>query len=316
MGRSPPVSELDGFIYGLAAALGWGFGDLSAAVSTRRIGTVRTAAGSLFVGLCALVVFAVATGVRLPTDPAWFARVIALGAIASLSALAFWQSLRLGPITVVGPIGSTVGAVTVILAVIFVPDDPPNAVQWLAVPVAALGSVLAAVVFGASTRGGTRRVSLVGLGPIFAVGSIVSFAFYTVALSGPIREAGWAATLLVTRFTSVTVTWAFTGAILVRARRSGILRSQADRRPIDRRSAGLLIAVGLLGLAAVGALTAGLERAPVWLVGLVSSSGSVVMIVGGLVLFRERLRGSQWVGIGLVGVALVLLAIGPLIDPG
>jgi drug/metabolite transporter (DMT)-like permease len=53
----------------------------------------------------------------------------------------------------------------------------------------------------------------------------------------------------------------------------------------------------------------GLERAETWIVGLASSFGPVVAVLVGLGLLGERLRPSQWLGLGLVGLGLVAVAV-------
>jgi EamA domain-containing membrane protein RarD len=76
------------------------------------------------------------------------------------------------------------------------------------------------------------------------------------------------------------------------------------------RLAVLVLALGLADVSGLAFFSAGLEVAPAWLIGLLASVGPVVAIAAGLVVFRERLRRAQWLGIGLVAVALVLVATG------
>jgi drug/metabolite transporter (DMT)-like permease len=67
------------------------------------------------------------------------------------------------------------------------------------------------------------------------------------------------------------------------------------------------IAGGLLDIAGFVAFAVGLEGAPAWIVGLASSFGPVVSVLVAVLLWRERLQPSQWVG--LVGIALGLVAV-------
>jgi EamA domain-containing membrane protein RarD len=82
------------------------------------------------------------------------------------------------------------------------------------------------------------------------------------------------------------------------------------------RLAVLVLALGLADVSGLVFFSAGLEVAPAWLIGLLASVGPVVAIAAGLVVFRERLRRAQWLGIGLVAVALVLVAVGEAAAPG
>ena len=54
----------------------------------------------------------------------------------------------------------------------------------------------------------------------------------------------------------------------------------------------------------------GLALSPVWLIAMLGQTGRAVAVIGGLVLFRERLTGNQLAGIALLtaGVTLSLLS--------
>jgi drug/metabolite transporter (DMT)-like permease len=72
----------------------------------------------------------------------------------------------------------------------------------------------------------------------------------------------------------------------------------------------LLLAVGVLDAAAFIFFAEGLQRADAWLIGILSQSGRVISVIGGFMLFHERLRRYQWVGVGLVVAGLVLAVAG------
>ena len=54
----------------------------------------------------------------------------------------------------------------------------------------------------------------------------------------------------------------------------------------------------------------GLAYAPAWLIGLLSQSGRVIAVIGGVIFFHERLHHLQWAGVGLVAVGLVMSIAG------
>jgi drug/metabolite transporter (DMT)-like permease len=84
---------------------------------------------------------------------------------------------------------------------------------------------------------------------------------------------------------------------------------------VERRAVGLrlAIAVGLIGglLDIVGfvAFAIGLEQAPTWIVGLASSFGPVVTVLVAVVLWGERLRANQWLGLAGIAAGLVAVAL-------
>lgn len=323
-----------GLLCGLLAALSWGLTDILAAVTARRVGTLRATAGGLLISLLGLLAYAAVAGLAFPADPMRWLPIGLLGVSASIAYLTFWQALRLGPIAVVSPIGASFGALSVVGAVVFL-GERPSQLQWLAVPLTSLGSVLAAVVF---ERGARRRPRLVGLGPLFAVVSVVCFAIATVGLAGPTREIGWAQAILVSRLFNVVTTWSIMLAITRRsagrgvagaldsgaaaapsapepplgATGEGVGAGDAGGRahgPVDAWAIGLMLLLGATDVVGMVGLGIGLSLAPAWLVSLAASTGPVVAIAGGLAVFHERLRPNQWVGVALVAAGIALIAV-------
>jgi drug/metabolite transporter (DMT)-like permease len=297
-----------GVLLGLTSALCWGVTDALAAVFSRRLGTLRTAAYSLLVSVLVLGLATIATEAWRMLDIFYLLRVGAVGVIAAIANLALWQALRLGPVSVVSPVSATVGAATVVLAVLLL-GERPDPVQLLAVPVAATGTMLASIVPHATTR----RPSLIGGGVVLAVVAVIGYALVGVTLRDPIREVGWLPAAFVSRATNTALMWVFLLVVV------GHSRSAPARVPVPAwsgvRQAAVVPALLILGLADVGGLVAfsvGLETSPAWLIGLLASTGPVIGIAVGLTHFGERLRRTQWLGIGLVGIALVLVALGEL----
>ena len=101
--------------------------------------------------------------------------------------------------------------------------------------------------------------------------------------------------------------WLILGA--TRLRRAPTPAS-ADARPIDRRALGLVVAAGLLDIGGFIAFAVGLEIAPTWLIGITSSFGPVIAVTAGVLLFAERPRPVQWLGLALVAASVFLIALG------
>jgi drug/metabolite transporter (DMT)-like permease len=70
-----------------------------------------------------------------------------------------------------------------------------------------------------------------------------------------------------------------------------------------------LLLAGLLESSGQTLRAFALDVAPAWLVGVANPIGPIVVVGAGVLLFGERLRPSQLVGIALVATGLVLLGI-------
>jgi drug/metabolite transporter (DMT)-like permease len=296
------VDDLEGLLLGLTAALAWGLTDTIATFASRRVGSLRATAGTQLTSVVVLTVLLVGTGAPLPADPVVTATALACGAVAALAYLSFFTALRHGPITVVSPVVATYGGLTVVLSVLLLGESLGGA-QALGVAVATAGILLASIVF----KGSIRSVRPVGPGVAYAVVALVAFAVLTVALSGPIRAAGWLPILLLARIANAGMVWLILGA--TRWRRPPAPAS-VEGRPVDRRALALVVAAGLLDIGGFIAFAVGLEIAPTWLIGITSSFGPVIAVAAGVLLFAERPRPVQWVGLGLVALSLFLIALG------
>ena len=296
------MHDLAGVLLGLTAALVWGTTDVVATLASRRVGSLAATAGMVLTSVVALALLVLVTGTRLPEDPSVTVTALASGAISALAYLAFFTALRHGPITVVSPVVSLYGGLTVVLSIQLLGEQLAP-LQAVGVVVATSGVVLAAVAFDQ----GIRSARPVGPGVAYALIALVAFAAVTILLSGPIRAAGWLPIMLLSRIANTSVAWMILGATLVVHRRAA---AASPRWRLDRRAAGLVVAAGLLDTAAFVAFAVGLQVSETWLVGITSSFGPVVAVAVGVLMFDERPRRIQWLGLVLVAASIFLIALG------
>lgn len=292
-------SDLSGLALGLGAALAWGLTDTVAMVASRRLGSLRATAGVQLVTLVAIVGMMAIRGGAVPVDAAIVVTAFTCGALSACAYLAFFTALRHGPISVVSPVVSLYGSLTVVLAVAFLGEGLRPG-QAVGVVVAATGVVLAAVVF----QRDWRQTRLVSAGAGYAVVALVAFALSVVLISGPIRAVGWLPALLLARIANTATVWLVLGATRIVP-----LAWRPDSRPIDRRSIGIVIVAATLDLAGFVSFALGISIAPTWLVGLSSSFGPVLAVAVGVALLQERPRPLQWAGLGLVAASVVLIGL-------
>ena len=296
------MHDLVGVLLGLMAALVWGTTDVVATLASRSVGSLAATAGMVLTSVVTLALLVLVTGTRLPEDPSVAVTALASGAISALAYLAFFTALRHGPITVVSPVVSLYGGLTVVLSILLLGEQLAR-LQAVGVVVATCGVVLAAVAFDQ----GIRSARPIGPGVAYALIALVAFAAVTILLSGPIRAAGWLPIMLLSRIANASVGWVILGATRVVRRRAV---AASPRRRFDRRAAGLVVAAGLLDTAAFVAFAVGLQVSETWLVGITSSFGPVVAVAFGVLMFDERPRRIQWLGLVFVAASVFLIALG------
>jgi drug/metabolite transporter (DMT)-like permease len=283
----------NGFVLGTLSAIAWGSTDLFVTYVSRRIGFFRTVLLSQFLGVCMLVVIAVAID-DLPD--ASVAQLLALVAVAPMAVVAysgFYRALELGPIAVVSPIVSANGAVLVVLALLIL-SESLSAVQ-------AVGCVLVlgSIVLAALEPRAVIEEAGAGSGVRLAVLASLAFGGYLFGMAVLSEDLGWLVPILVTR--AVTVAVLATVEVAGRLPRTG---------RVDARAFLACLAAGLLDASGYLAFNRGAEIGEVALTGAAASAYPVIPIVWGLVALRERVARHQLVGVAGVLTGMVVLSLG------
>ena len=295
-----------GVLFGFVTAVTLGINRLLTAVVARRFGVVRSAAVTLTVALLMMVAWAILIDVPIEMTTDHLILLTFLGTCVGASFLGSYMALRLGPISVVTPIGSLGTAMTVVYS-FWLLGERPGAVQWAGIPIAVLGAVLVSLVI---ERG--IKIRLVTWGPVFALIGVFVGSLSNAGLKIPIRD-GVDSSLTV--ITQRVFTVAFVLLVLVVLSRLGLRRrrggedSQSPVR-ITWRTGWLLGLVGLIDGVSFISFGYGLAHAPAWLIAIISQSGKVLSVVGGVIFFKERLHRLQWAGVGLILVGVMMSLLG------
>lgn len=272
-----------------------------AAIGGRRLGSLRVVAIAQVSSLLIVIAVGIALGVRFPDDPALIVASAGFGVVAAGAYLSFFTALRIGPLAVVSPVVAAYGGLTVVLSVAF-RGESLTAVQAAGAAIATLGVILTGLVF----EGGWRGTRLVGRGVLFSIVAMLLFAVLTVGMATPIQAAGWLPVLVTSRVANAATIWTILVIVtLAKPSRAAVLL--ATSAPWSGRAVLAAGVAGIVDIIGFVAFAIGLEVAPTWIVGLASSFGPAIAVIVAVVLWGERLRPTQWVG--LVGIALGLVAV-------
>lgn len=292
-----------GLDYGLIAALCWGSTDVMATIGGRRLGSLRVVAIAQVTSLAIVVVVGTALGVKVPSDPVIILASAGFGVVAAGAYLSFFTALRIGPLAVVSPVVAAYGGLTVVLSVAF-RGESLTAVQAAGAALATLGVILTGLVFD----GGWRGTRLVGRGVLFSIVAMLLFAVLTVGMATPIEAAGWLPVLVTSRVANAATIWTILAIVtLAKPPRAAVLL--ATSAPWSTRAVVAAAVAGVADVIGFVAFAIGLEVAPTWIVGLASSFGPAVAVIVAVVLWGERLRPTQWVGLAGIALGLVVVAL-------
>jgi drug/metabolite transporter (DMT)-like permease len=323
--------------YGLLCALSWGISTLLAAVAARRIGALRTLVVGETAGLAGyLTLFALGHfSLHGVGSTAWL--LVLAGVIAVAGYLAMYRGLESGHVGLVSAITACYGGVIAVLSVVLLgerltaaaavgvaatvvgvmlavlrrtpapaaPPSPPAPASAAPAPAPAAPTPAPhapapaqAKIMGRNDHE-SRPVAAPAVGAAFGLAAALCYGVGGFMIGRYTRDFGWLVPVVVARG----------GAMVLLL---GLLATPL-RGPVGpRRGPGIpwALAAGLADAAGLIFFARGDQVGLVAVTAAVSSAYPVIPLVGGLLLFRERMAGQQIGGTILILAGLVLLGLG------
>jgi drug/metabolite transporter (DMT)-like permease len=271
--------------FGLLAALLWGISTLVGTRLVRAVGTWSSVVAAMLIGLAIVVPAALVVDAPSTRAGEWLWGV-ASGVGYVTASICWLLATRTGKVSVVTPIVSTDGAMAAIIVVAAFDETLKPGVG------AALGLIAAGIVAAGIRRDVTEHGHVTGRELGFALAAAVTFGFSFVSSAQAEESLGVVWTLVVTRLTAATL-------LAPAALREGRVRVPARMLPY---------AFGLAALD-IGGYAAFLTGVPgsVAITSVLASQYAMVAVLGGFLLFGERLTRLQ-----ASGVAVTLAGVGAL----
>lgn len=320
----------------MTVALLWGSADILAALAARRLRTFKTTFVSQSIGLLALLVFGTIAFWRWHLPLSLTALIISAligiftGLCAALGYFAFYRALEIGPIAIVSPISATSSTFTLTLSVLILQEQLTPGRMGL-VMLVILGLVLASSSL-AELRALRKKpgFSLWSQGVRWAIVATLAFGAMDFGIGASAAMTGWFLPVVWTRFFSIL--FLVLASLWKRQRRLSRARMTAVaatsgktlslalpsleeiacvRYPFSTLGLGVLLAflAGMLENAAVLTFSFDTRIATTGITSAIASSYALVVMIFGMLVYRERLAKNQMFGIALFTVGLLLLAV-------
>jgi len=291
-------------ILGISAALGWGVADFSARFASRRIGAFRTLFVMQFFGFSALSALLWLTGgFSRSFDSGWTPWLFAVvaGLINTVAGLSLYRSFEVGAISIAGPVSSSYPALTVALAV--ASGERIHALRGAGLALTFIGMILAALTFAPDEKHAIdprthHSDAHLSKGAAFAIVAAVGYGvmFWLLGFH-VVPRIGSGLSVWVIRLTTLSV------LLLV-----GLPTGKA--LPLPRGNVWwLLLVTGLMDTSAFVANNAGMGAGHVAVVSVLASLYGAVTVLLSWIFLRERIERSQWFGIFLIFVGIVLVSL-------
>jgi drug/metabolite transporter (DMT)-like permease len=292
-----------GVLLGLTGALCWGSADFAARFTSRRIGAFRALFFMQFFGFILLSAYLKWSGGFSRVAPGW--QPWALAAVAGLlnvgASLALYHSFEVGTLSIVGPVSSCYPALTVVLSLLS--GEQIHWVRGTGLTVTLLGVIFASTSFsslkkGAGDSGVESPVARLSKGVGWAIAAALGFGVMFWFLGFHVLPAvGAPVSVWVMRLTSIVSL--------------ALVAAPAGKSLALPRGAvwWALFAAGILDTSAFLATNAGLQSGQVSVVSVLASLYGAVTVLLAWIFLRERLEISQWYGIAMIFVGIVLVSL-------
>ncbi|MBW2178005.1 MAG: DMT family transporter [Deltaproteobacteria bacterium] len=272
----------------LMACLCWGTSQFLAGMKIRVIPAMTLMVLTSMTQLAVFLICAGVRGVPIPRDPNLLFAV--LGGAAGVGGLyCLYRGLAVGAVSIVVP----VSALCVLLPVTagLIRGEVPHLFQGLGIVIAICGGVLISLEKNPFKQ---RRHLARGIVP--AIGAALGFGtFFVVMDPAGAVDPLWAATISRVSFLLIILPAVFY--------KRPVLKVGATHLPV-------IFVIGILDAAAAFAYTTATTKGMLSLVSVISSLYPVVTVVLAALIFKERLRGLQNAGVGLIVLGVAMISAG------
>jgi drug/metabolite transporter (DMT)-like permease len=279
--------------YGLLAALSWGISTLMAAVAARRIGALRTVVVGEAAGLAGYwSLFLLGPfSLRGVGGTAWL--LVLSGVIGVSGYLALYRGLESGHVGLVSAVSACYGGVIALLSVLLLGEHLTGAA------VAGIAATVAGIMLAVARRDAGPDAGPPAIGVTFGLVAALCYGVGGFMIGRYTRDLGWLVPVVVARGGAMIVLLALLATPL---------RGPASAQPASGLAWAL--AAGLTDAAGFVFFARGDQVGLVAVTAAVSSAYPAIPLIGGALMFRERLIRTQVAGTLLVLAGLILLGLG------
>ena len=285
-----------GIISGLISMFGWGTSDFLAAKSSRKIGFVLTffwAQSISFLVALLYFIFKFRT-LDLNIVPKFIFIIIISGFLFTISALAFYKSLTIGKVSLVGPITASWAMITVLLSVFFL-DEILKTNQIFAIILIISGVVL----ISSDLKEFFQKNKLIFLiGAKEAIIAMFGFGVALFLLTFSVKQLGWFIPSFLSRF-----------FILIFLILYIISRKQSLKIEIKPINWIMIIFIGFLDIIAFFAYSIGVSTEYASIIAPIAASSPLVTTILAQMFLKEKIALSQIFGIIITILGLILISI-------
>ena len=275
--------------FALLAYIGWGAGDIFGGLASRKLGAYTTALLTNLVVVFGFAIYILFNFNSIPEISYFnFGLTFLLSIFSLIAIVAFYEALRIGNAMIVGSIGASFAALTVLLSYIFL-GEQLTIFELLAILIIFLGIVMSGSDFREIFKTRLDKSIILALVATLCWGIVFTF------LKIPVREIGWFWPLLIFSFNFPLL------VIYMNFKKISLVT------PEFKGWVYIILNALLLMLANFG-YNLGIESGRVAIVAPIAGSYSTLFIVLAYFVFKDRINRQQILGVITTLAGIVALA--------
>lgn len=283
----------EGIIFAFVAALSWGISDFFSKIVVGKIGSFRLLFTIVLIGTSAVVVY----GLLFTKIPIITVNSLILSAITSAflysGTFIFFKGLQKGYASIISPVGSSWGIVTIILSIIFL-GELLTTYQSLYVILIFSGIILMSVNLKEVIKKSKNKF-VIGSGE--AISAMVLWGIAMFLLKFVVNDLGIVWSIIIIRGISILFLFLYGKSKNLEFKFSG------------KYILLLLIIIGLIDTVAFLVYNLGISAEYLSLVVPVVSSYPFITLILAHLFLKERLVLNQYIGIAIILLGLTLISI-------
>ncbi|WP_167434033.1 DMT family transporter [Paenibacillus silvae] len=276
-------------IFGLTAALCFGLSDFMVTQATRKVQTLPALLGIQLIASLLLGGYVLTQSPHIDQSPLVWVGIAGISIVNFAGTLLLYRAFEKGTLSIVSPIGSGFAVVTAILAFIGGERLPINSI------IGVLLLVIGVLTVTRSSKSIGQQVTLSGIPEAIIASICIGFYFWAIGYITP--HLGVILPVLVTRIIQF-----FCAFILLRVKKVQLPR-------IGLSTGLILVVAALLDTGALLSFNMGQTVDYTTSTTALTSLYSVVTILMAGWILKEKLTKSQWTGIAIILLGVIIVSI-------
>lgn len=284
-----------GIIFGLISMIGWGVGDYTIALASRKIGSVQALFYNYLLGSVILILFALVMKFPFNLTVETFLFSLAAGILHVIAAFLYYKGLVVGKISLVAPIASSYSFLLVLSGLVIF-QEKISLLQTLTILVIIIGSILTSLDIKELVS--QFKFKKVDPGIPYAFATMLFWAIGFLFLNHAVKEVG-------VMYPTIVV---YVGGLIFFLPYIKIGRFSLSIK-VDKSIIGYLLINGVGSAIAYISYSLGVEKHYLAIIAPIAAAFPLITILLAMSILKEKISFTQLIGIIFIMTGIITLSL-------